>query len=71
MTTISNPQHPAPPAISASRTPRLAVALFRRYLRACTAGSATRTNPLATGPFGTLDEHRRLLPAHPAPARSE
>ncbi|MFI2204615.1 hypothetical protein ACH47Z_28285 [Streptomyces sp. NPDC020192] len=48
-----------PPPITADRKPRLATALFRRYLRAITTGSRTRTNPLAGGrPEAALDEAR-------------
>lgn len=46
--------------MTTSRKPRLVTALFRRYLRAITNGSGTRTNPLAGGhPEVTLDEARR------------
>ena len=49
-----------PPPISTSRKPRLATALFRRYLRAVTVGSGERTIPLAGGrPEAALDEARR------------
>ncbi|MER5827919.1 hypothetical protein ABT086_38260, partial [Streptomyces mirabilis] len=49
-----------PPPITADRKPHLATALFRRYLRAVTAGSRTRTNLLAGGhPEAALDEARR------------
>ncbi|MFJ8978762.1 hypothetical protein [Streptomyces sp. NPDC102282] len=50
-----------PPPISTSRKPRLATALFRRYLRAVTVGSGERIIPLAGGrPEAALDEaHRR------------
>ncbi|WP_405889838.1 hypothetical protein OG427_07265 [Streptomyces sp. NBC_00133] len=48
-----------PPPINAARRPRLAVFLFRRYLRACAVGSSERTIPLATGPYAVLDESRR------------
>lgn len=49
-----------PPPISTSRNPRLATALFRRYLRAVTVGSGERTVLLAGGcPEAALDEARR------------
>ncbi|MEU6144158.1 hypothetical protein ABZ848_27870 [Streptomyces sp. NPDC047081] len=49
-----------PPPITPNRKPRLATALFRRYLRAVTADSRTRTNLLAGGhPEAALDEARR------------
>ncbi|WP_330324669.1 hypothetical protein [Streptomyces pseudovenezuelae] len=49
-----------PPSISADRKPRLVTALFRRYLRAVTADSRTRTNLLAGGrPEAALDEAQR------------
>ncbi|MCC3778202.1 hypothetical protein, partial [Streptomyces sp. UNOB3_S3] len=49
-----------PPPITAERPPRLAAFLFRRYVHACALGSSTRGIPLATGPYGALDESRRL-----------
>ncbi|KPC62665.1 hypothetical protein [Streptomyces chattanoogensis] len=49
-----------PPPITDSRKPRLAAALFRRYLRAVTVSSRHRTNPLADGrPEAALGEARR------------
>ncbi|WP_215449433.1 hypothetical protein [Streptomyces sp. ATCC 21386] len=50
-----------PPPINPERPPRLAVFLFRRYLRAFVLSTHGRANPLATGrPESALDESRRL-----------
>ncbi len=50
-----------PPPITAERPPRLAVFLFRRYLRAFARSPRGRANPPATGrPEAALDDSRRL-----------
>lgn len=51
---------PTPPSISRRLPPRLATALFRRYLRACIPTDPSRPIPLAGArPESVLDEARR------------
>ncbi|GAU70757.1 hypothetical protein SSP35_22_00600 [Streptomyces sp. NBRC 110611] len=53
------PRTPAP--ITRHLKPRLATALFRRYLRACIPTSRDQTVPLAGArPEAVLDEARRI-----------
>ncbi|MDX2553254.1 DUF317 domain-containing protein [Streptomyces stelliscabiei] len=55
------PSRPTPPPITAERRPRLAVFLFRRYLRACIVRAPAQAHQLAGGrPEAALDESRRL-----------
>ncbi|ALO96685.1 hypothetical protein SHL15_5621 [Streptomyces hygroscopicus subsp. limoneus] len=50
-----------PPPITASRTPRLAAALFRRYLRSVVVGSREHPIPLTGArPEAVLSEASRL-----------
>ncbi|WP_369251123.1 hypothetical protein [Streptomyces sp. R41] len=49
---------------------RVAHRLVQRYIRAIAANSSHRYIPLATGPFGVLDESRRL-DAQQAPPPNE
>ncbi|WP_189696582.1 hypothetical protein, partial [Streptomyces chromofuscus] len=54
-----------PPPISRHLKPRLATALFRRYLRACIPTGPDRTVPLAgTRPGAALDEAPRIGNRH-------
>ncbi|MEU3747295.1 MULTISPECIES: hypothetical protein [Streptomyces] len=53
-----------PPPLKATRRPRLAAILIRRYLHACVLGGPERPTPLAGGrPEAALDESRRLAQA--------
>ncbi|MCX4531064.1 hypothetical protein [Streptomyces sp. NBC_01669] len=54
-----------PPQISHRLTPRLATALFRRYLRACIPTGPDRTSPLAGArPEAVLAETQRVGQRH-------
>ncbi|MFI8880293.1 hypothetical protein [Streptomyces sp. NPDC055243] len=63
--TARSPEKPVaartPPPISNRLTPRLATALFRRYLRACIPSGPDRTSPLAGArPEAVLAERQRM-----------
>ncbi|MFE6166028.1 hypothetical protein ACFQ7F_44835, partial [Streptomyces sp. NPDC056486] len=67
--TARSPEKPVtartPPPISHRLTPRLATALFRRYLRACTPTGPDRTSPPAGArPKAVLAESQRMGHRH-------
>ncbi|MFF1420042.1 hypothetical protein [Streptomyces sp. NPDC058280] len=54
-----------PPPITDRLKPRLATALFRRYLRACIpAGPDRASPPTGAGPEGVLAETKRIGHRH-------
>ncbi|MFG3038084.1 hypothetical protein ACGFYZ_14355 [Streptomyces sp. NPDC048330] len=65
---MENPVVPRiPPPVSRRLKPRLATALFRRYLRACIPTGTARTSPIPLAgarPEAVLDESRRIGHGH-------